>query len=279
MINKRPDRPFRKPIMTASLAMLPILLMSCSLPGLLAAATPTPQPSPTALPPQDTPTQMPPTATLQPSPTPMPTATATPAPESIVFAAGTTAAVEKGTISPNQVRAYTLSAGANQPMILLLSSPNNDVYMGVTEPNGNILLDPAKKWTDWQWLLPKTEVYTIQVYGGSTAGDYTLTTKVAQRINFASGATSATLDGSTPKGYVFTYAIACKASQVMSVSLDVPASQASLDIFGLATGSLLSSGSKVNTWTGSLPSTQDYIIEVIPGGGQVVNYSLTVTVN
>jgi len=164
-------------------------------------------------------------------------------------------------------------------MILLLSSPNNDVYMGVTEPNGNILLDPAKKWTDWQWLLPKTEVYTIQVYGGSTAGDYTLTTKVAQRINFASGATSATLDGSTPKGYVFTYAIACKASQVMSVSLNVPASQASLDIFGLATGSLLSSGSKVNTWTGSLPSTQDYIIEVIPGGGQVVNYSLTVTVN
>jgi hypothetical protein len=78
---------------------------------------------------------------------------------------------------------------------------------------------------------------------------------------------------------VFTYAIACKASQVMSVSLNVPASQASLDIFGLATGSLLSSGSKVNTWTGTLPSTQDYIIEVIPGGGQVVNYSLTVTVN
>lgn len=278
MTNKRPHTLLRKPIMAASLGMLLVLLMSCSLPGLL-AATPTPQPSPTALPALDTPTQVPPTATLQPTATPMPTTTATPAPVSIVFATGTTAAVEQGSINPNQVKAYTLSAGANQPMILLLGSQNNDVYFGVTEPNGNVLLDPAKKWTNWQWLLPKTEVYTIQVYGGSTTENYTLTTKVAQRINFASGATSATLDGSTPKGFVFTYAIACTASQVMSVSLNVPASKASLDIFGLATGTLLSSGSKVNTWTGTLPSTQDYIIEVIPGGGQVVNYSLTVTVN
>jgi hypothetical protein len=187
--------------------------------------------------------------------------------------------VEQGAIGQNQMQAYTLSAMANQPMILLLTSTNKGAYLGVTEADGNFLLDPTKKYRNWQWLLPKTELYTIQVYGGSTTEDFTLTTKVAQRITFDAGATSAMLNGSTLKGFVFSYAIACNASQVMSVSLNVPASQATLDIFGLATGTLLSSGTKVNTWTGTLPATEDYIIEVIPVGGKVVNYSLTVTVN
>jgi hypothetical protein len=163
-------------------------------------------------------------------------------------------------------------------MILILSSPNNDVYLGVTEPDGNKLLDPAKKWTSWQWLLPKTEVYTIRVYGGATTENYTLTTKVAKRITFAAGASSVTLAGSTPKGYVFSYALACQANQVMTVSINVPASSAYLDVFGLATGTLLSPSGKATTWTGTLPATQDYIIEVIPNG-QVVNYSLTVSVH
>ena len=278
MPNQRSYTPSRKPALALSLALLGLVLMSCSLPSLLAAATPTPLPSPTPLPPLPTPTQMPPTATLAPTVPPMPTATATPAPVNIVFATGTTAAVEQGTLNPNQIQAYTVSAMAAQPMILLLTSTNNDLYLGVTEPNGNMLLDPAKKWSDFQWLLPKTELYTIRVYGGSKAEDYTLTTKVAQRVNFASGATSATLNGSTPKGFVFSYALACQASQVMTVSLNVPASTATLDVFGLATGKLLSSSAKVNTWTGTLPATEDYIIEVIPVGGKVVDYTLTVSV-
>ena len=63
----------------------------------------------------------------------------------------------------------------------------------------------------------------------------------------------------------------------MTVSLTVPSGSAWLDIFGLATGTLLSSSSKSVTWTGTLPSTQDYVIEIIPNG-QVVNYTLKVIV-
>jgi hypothetical protein len=64
----------------------------------------------------------------------------------------------------------------------------------------------------------------------------------------------------------------------MTVSLNVPATTAYLDVFGLATGTLLSASAKATSWTGTLPSTQDYIIEVIPVGGEV-NYSLKVTVH
>ena len=64
----------------------------------------------------------------------------------------------------------------------------------------------------------------------------------------------------------------------MTVTLTVPSGTAYIDIFGLATGTLLSSAAKATTWTGVLPQTEDYVIEVVPSNGQVVNYSLTVSV-
>jgi hypothetical protein len=273
---------FRKPDLLMSFVLLLVMLVSCNLPSQVAPATAATVPlPPTFTPPaqQSSPTPLP--ATLAPTGAVSPTAspTATPLARNIIFATGTTAAVETGAIQPNQVQTYTLGARQNQPMILIVNSPNNDVTLGVTEPDGTVLLDPARKYTNWQWLLPKTEQYTIQVYGGATSEDYTLTTKVAQIVNFPSGSSSITLSGSTPKGYVVSYAVSCKANQVMTVSLNVPATTAYLDVFGLATGPLLSSSGKATSWAGTLPSSQDYVVEVIPAGGQVVNYTLTVSVH
>jgi hypothetical protein len=197
----------------------------------------------------------------------------------IVMDPGTTAAVVQGTLQPGQVLTYTLGAGQSQSMILIVNSPNSDVTLGVFEPNGSMLLNPANKWSRWQGLLPQTELYKIQVIGGATAENYTLTAKVSQVVNFAAGTSSITLTGTTANGYVFSYAISCSANQTMTVSLNVPSSTAYLDIFGLASGSILSSAAKATTWTGVLPQTQEYIIEVVPNNGQVVDYSLTVSVH
>jgi len=63
----------------------------------------------------------------------------------------------------------------------------------------------------------------------------------------------------------------------MTVSLNVPATTDYLDVFGLASGPLLSATSKATSWIGTLPTNQDYIIEVIPVGEEI-SYSLTVSV-
>ncbi len=213
-----------------------------------------------------------------PTPTPLPTA-APATPENIIMPPGATAVVEQGTIQPGQTVLYTLQAGQSQPMILMMTSQNDDVTLGVFEPNGNRLLDPSDKVTHWRGLLPRTELYTIQLTGGATAEEYTLTVKVAQRVNHAPGAASITLNGTTVNGYVFSYALSGLANQTLTVTLNLPSSSAYIDIFGVAGGSLLSSTTKANTWTGVLPQTQDYVIEVIPNNGQVVDYSLTITVH
>ena len=197
----------------------------------------------------------------------------------IVMETGTTAAEVKGAIQSGQIITYTLDAGQSQPMILIMDSPNNDVTLGVFEPNGNMLLNPANQWTRWQGLLPQTELYRIQVIGGATTENYTLTAKVAQLVNFATGTNSITLNGTTVNGYVFSYAFSCSTNQTMTATLNVSSSTAYLDIFGLSSGTILNSSDKATTWTGVLPQTQDYVIEVVPNNGLTVNYSLTVSIH
>lgn len=265
-------RNMRVSFLRAGLFVIALLLAGCNLPA--SAGTPTPQPIPTILStPQNTPTAIVPAPT-----TPIPTVTGQ-AVVRILFASGATAAVEQGTVQPGQVISYDLGAQANQPMILLLGSTNQDATLAVYEADGTPLLDPAKKWTNFQWLLPRTEDYTIQVIGGAIAENYSLTVKIASRIIFASGSTSATVTGSTANGYVISYAIYCNSGQTMTLALTAPANSASLDVFGLAYGQLLlKETAKAASWTGSLPAAQDYIIEIVPNAGQVLSYSLTVSV-
>lgn len=221
-----------------------------------------------------------PTATetlIPPSPTPEPTATSEAAGNQIIFTRGSTAAVVSGAVRHGQVVEYTIDANATQPMILRLDSTVGDVYLGVIDPNGDVMLAPTKKWTYWQWRLPFTGTYRIQIYGGAGPEDYQMTVKVARLAYFPPGYDTVTLLGTTVNGYVLSYAMTCNEGQTMAVRLDLPSSSAYLDVFGLVTGALLLPSDKENAWSGTLPATQPYVIEVIPNGGNVVNFSLTVT--
>ena len=196
----------------------------------------------------------------------------------LIFTPGTTAIVETGTLGAGQMQTYTINLGASQPMILILNSKIGDDYLAVYDASNTVILDPAKKWSRFQWLMPaKVQLYTIQVIGGASTEDFNFTIKVPARIKIASGSTSATVTGATVKGYVLSYTISGATNQTLTANLSVPAGSAVMDIFGLATGDvLLSSNSNSTTFSGKLASTQDYIIEIIPQNGDVVNYSLTV---
>jgi hypothetical protein len=301
----------RSKILTPILALTAcaLLLMSCGglpLPG--AKATATPQPAiavpqigletPTMEAPSATPevlmnTAAIPTETASPTPvvlmdtaTPYPTLSPTAIPTvagsipagDIVFEPGITAKAIQGTIDAGQVLTYTVGAAKFQPMTLILGSTEQDVTIGLSEANGNVLLDPGAKRSAFQMILPATQLYTITVVGGAATENYSLTVKLPQVVTFASGTTSTTISGTTLNGYLYSYALNCGAGQTMTVSLNVPASTAVLDIYGMSTGTILNASTGVNTWTGTLPQYQNYVIEVVPVGGKTVDYSMTVSV-
>ncbi len=258
--------------------LLAIVLSACNLPhGTPAFPTFTPIATNTVS--ISTPTASPTSPVPLPSnPTPTNTSNGTSAPINLLFASGTTAIVQTGRLGPGQIQSYTINVGASQPMILILNSTVGDDYLAVYDASGAVVLDPAKKWSRWQWLLPPTvQLYTIHVIGGASTEDFNLTVKVPARIKFASGSTSTTVTGATVKGYVISYTVTGSADQTLTANLSVPGGSAVMDIFGLATGdSLLGASANSTTFSGKLASTQDYIIEIFPTHGDVIDYSLTV---
>jgi hypothetical protein len=199
---------------------------------------------------------------------------------SILFAPRTTAAVLHGSVGAGQVVTYTIQASKNQPMILIADSPSMKVTLGVLYPDGSTLLSPTKNWSRWQSKIPVSGLYTIQVFGGATSENFTLTAKVAEVVLFpADSGNTITLYGETTGGFVHSYAFYGNVGSVMTVSLRATPVGAYLDVFGVETGLLLDQTDRSISWTGTLPAMEQYIVEVIPRGGYLTSYWLTVTIH
>jgi len=156
--------------------------------------------------------------------------------------------VVQGTIQPGQIATYSVQANQYQPLMLVLGSPNGDAVLGVIDPLGNRLLDPANQYTYWQWQLPLTGLYTIQVVGGIEAESFTLTTKVGKLYTYPASGSSLKIYATTVRGLIKSYAFRLSTGISMTVSLNVDPSIAHLDIFGVQTGSILNSSDKVTSW-------------------------------
>ena len=264
------------------LALFFLLLASCSLPSAV-QSTPTSVFPTATLAPTQAPTQAPTFAPtpLPPTSTPIPpTATPKAAAVRIVFARGATAGIAQGTLQPGTTQDFVLEAGQSQPMIVNLDSPSQDIFFGIVGvETGSTLLDPVNKWNSWEGILQVTQDYVISVHGGASSENFTLTVNIPSRITFGQGGTTATVNGSTPGGLVVSYVLYALANQKMTVALNVPANSAALTIYGFEDGQpLVRSQFNTTSWSDQLPATEDYIIQVVPNAGQVVNYTMTVTV-
>jgi hypothetical protein len=243
--------------------------------------TPVP-PSATPLLAQDTPTSVVVDTTLlnpavvptiaPPAPTLAPSSTG-----AFALTTGTTAGVLQGTVQAGQVLSYTVGAAQAQPMTLIMNSPNNDVTLGVLDPNGNVLLGTNNRQRSWQMVLPTSGQYTLQVVGGASSETFDLTIKIPVVVSFPSGTSSTTLTGTTISGYLFSYALNCAAGQTLTATLAQPASTATIDIYGILSGTLVDASAGFNSWSGTLPETEDYVVEVVPANSQVIDYSLAVS--
>jgi hypothetical protein len=202
-----------------------------------------------------------------------------PAATRINFLSKATTGVVSGPIQPGQIQYFVINASQGQPMIVMVNSLNNDVTLSVRTQGGTWMLNAAAHQTAWQSMLPKTEDYYIGIYGGATTENFTLTVQIPSRIKFAQGSITATVSGQTVAGYNVAYTVLAIKSQLMTVNLNGVANSAALTIYGYSDGQpYLRSVTGQTSFNFKLPATQDYIIEVVPRAGQVVNYTLVVII-
>lgn len=223
-------------------------------------------------------------AALQPS-EPLYTQAVPPIANRIQFAPGATAATLTGQLGPQGIDIHVLAAQAGQQMSVMLTTPDDAARITVKDSQGNYL-NGQRIPTFWQGGLPETGDYVIRVYGGETAPAagsgqavaYTLQIIIPQRITFAPGAISATIEGDVAAHESDDYILAAQAGQTMTVNITSPNSNVLLTLVG-ADGIPLTNGlmSGATGWQGQLPVTQDYTVRAI-GTLEPATYTLTVTI-
>lgn len=242
-------------------------VVAATMQGLTAQASPTAG-SPTAVPSPVPPTFPPPTA-----------AVSLPAASRISFLSDATTAQVSGPIQPGQSIYYSLRALQGQPMIVMVDSLNHDVTLSIETQGGTYLLSPAAGDSTWEGLLPQTEDYYLGVYGGASTENFSLSVEIPSRIQFDPGKDSAIRTGKTTGGYIVDYVLFASQGQRMTVHLNGVGNNGALSIYGFSDGQpYIRSVVEQTEFSFKLPRTQDYIVQVVPRAGQVIDYTLVVEI-
>ena len=80
-------------------------------------------------------------------------------------------------------------------------------------------------------------------------------------------------------GYIASYVVAAQGGQTMDIQLMPEPTLAALTVWGFSDGQPYMRAQMGSTiFNMQLPSTQDYIIDVVPQAGQEVNFTLRVEI-
>ncbi len=222
----------------------------------------------------------------------LPAATTTPAaPVRLSVPAGGTSVSATYIVDAYGRDGYLVRALAGQTMYVSIDSPDNIANFSlVGVRDGQPLKRLENEDRAWQGMLPATQDYLITVANPlGVRVQYTLYVSFSplqgnaptvtpqpsgppQRIVFPAGGTTATVSGTAPQSYV----LRALAGQVMSIQLYADGI-AAFSVSGADGTVLKSSGIGAGSWSGDLPSNQDYTITVIPVSGST-GFTLVVTV-
>ncbi len=206
----------------------------------------------------------------------------------VTFAAGSTSATVSGNLVKNGIDRFVLKAEAGQTLTVKVTSSAN-VLFSVSGANGDVLKSSGAAGSSWSGTLRATQDYTIALNtpDGNPAS-YSLQVTIpppptsapqAKRIVFGQGATDATMHGNLAAGQSEHLVLRAQAGQTMNVTLaSEPRDSVILIIWGADGNVLISDHATATKWSGKLPKTQDYYIDLRPIAGKAAEYTIFVTV-
>lgn len=266
-------------IKTAGIFMLLIMLVSAC----QSSPTVAPVVAPTNPPNTEAPAQ--PTATV--APTAMPEHPQADANAARIQFTDTTMQVLPGDIEPNATKQFVFGASAGQTVTVnVTAEPSNGVVFSVWGADGKVLKPEMAEISTWEGAVPTTQDYYIAVRSvAAQAVNYTVTLRIppltppeATRIQFEPNTTSWHTPGDLAPNAKIRFVLGAAGGQQMNVNLTTePADSAFLYIWS-ADGTVFTLMAPTQTWSGTLPSTGDYYIEVRSVSAQTIIYQLVVEI-
>lgn len=191
----------------------------------------------------------------------------------IQFAPGNTSAFVEGSLAANSSQSYSFGAAANQILEVTVTSQPG-LTLSIVGADGTVLTNTSG--SGYRGVLPKTQDYHLKLISGSSAVDYGMVVAIPVRIQFASGGTSASVSGTVPANLSQFYNLRASQGQTLNVNV-TPANSVQLIIYGMD-GTVLRSGmGEGSSYSGVLPSTQDYIL-VLRSANVVQPYTMNVSI-
>jgi hypothetical protein len=203
----------------------------------------------------------------------------------IRFARGTTSGIVSDSLDADQTRGYLLGAVRGQVMMVhaIIWPPRQGAEPAATArvqvfslEDGGELSAALGEGPDWSGRLPASGDYVVRV-SASAPTAYTLAMQIPRRLAPGASGPTAAIVGAAPTRAPVDYIIQGSEGQTLAAS--IPAGDpATLHIYGLDRGNQLAPlAERRKEWAGPLPSSQDYIVSVVPAD-EGASYELTVTV-
>jgi hypothetical protein len=182
----------------------------------------------------------------------------------ISFQSNATSASLSDSLTGGQVKAYALRVMANQVMIVNLSAPNQDAVLAVSGlTSGQVFLDASSNQSSWQGRVPTTQDYIVQVISRGAAANFSLSVTIPENLSFQAGAISASRSYPLRAREMHTLLLRATAGQNMTLTLTPSDQTVLLGFYGYQDGQpYLRTVAGQTSWTGTVPATQDYVIQV-----------------
>ncbi len=239
-----------------------------------------------------------PTAAPQPPPVVMPTPMAAPTtapqhPETRTDAqrldfSTTTMISSPGELKPGTGLQAVFNAEAGRKLnIDIVIESGSGAALSLWGADGTVLVPEVAGITEWDGVLSTAQDYYLNFR--NTAAEplgYRLTIKMAPlvppqatRIQFKPGATGGSTQSELAPNSRLRYVLGIMAGQQMTISLSTVSTDidAYLYIWG-ADGTVFTPASPVKEWSGLLPVSQDYYVEVVSASTEPINYQLTINI-
>lgn len=197
-------------------------------------------------------------------------------PQRIEFQPGATCADIERTIVSGRTDYYVVRMLSGQLLDASVYTAASDVRLVIYGVDGTVLKSGMGGGPGFRGTVPATQDYIMHVTS-STGTGYRLNVTIPERITFEQGSTSATVQGSLAAYDTHHYVLRAMAGQTLIVRVAAPGDAVRLVIYGVD-GTVLRSGMAEGAdFSGRLPSTQDYLVN-LTANIAVPNYGLTVII-